>query len=992
VYYNLATTKSFVFPNFRYDLNWTDLADCGPVDLDGAGPEPAINKAGIISLVGAGVLGEIWFYQCFSDSAAYSQTCTNELAQNRSSTKYKYVGDWSFQYMREYIGGTNQSEEFYYTTSDFNCSLSGTKPGGYAFDCECRLGKWNIMKQYGKFKGVVSELVTSGSDDDASVFHNFTKLLSDPDSYSFENTFAHREPNSDYWYGLKKRGLSKRDHEAEDVTVILDNRTVVATFSDVNSTHFVMVRKNDYSSYEEVTGLVYRLEVPDTVWLTSGYLLVQLYSGKTLLKEESFPVVAVVTCRMHDCIICLDAFENWKCLPALYKAVIIGMLITLFTLFICLLPHTIRIIWFFVYYFLWMPIAFCFNFSRKFRKVPAIRDASRKMSDRVSRAKKYFTPDDESKDIELNEGSGNSSGDGLPRVLDSDSSAGSARSRPTGSRSSSRLFSFGIIAMMCISGINAQCSSGTVIPVELKSCVSDGPGKQACDMEFEAEITIPYTGGKACLSLTANDQVVTHIEMTYSKMTEIVNINHLYYTSGWSIDSQSKHRCRSAGNCVDTKCEKISQDDYNAYGELDKDTILNVPGLVSCTRKSGGLAYGCGLPAAGCIFGRYGIEPNGPIYDVAELVTLKHQPTLSVVLSGSKGNVYDEEDVDIVGIDDKFYAVDVLIDGNLEGDLTLFGDRKAIAGNGYHYIGFASTVNSPTHNLPGDIQANSPEDFSTGLNRDSFIWDETMISTMAQDTEYTYTSTSQGISTIASAANWKLPLIVDGNNWYFEDNLLKANVQDGGALVFTVKSDGNFGAIVYSDVVCPKAVLNHVSGCYGCPQGSVANITLTSVCKSGLVLVTASDAEISIWSTAVNALASADSPTVSRIVLIAFDPNSAEVNFDMHFLGNGGNDTVHIEFTAIQIADVVNETVDTSTDLESKARSGSIWDDIEDFFAKTIPDFFDGIFKGSGSWWEYLIFAALGLGVIVLLAALLPGLFSFIKSTRTMMAMRKKLA
>jgi len=294
--------------------------------------------------------------------------------------------------------------------------------------------------------------------------------------------------------------------------------------------------------------------------------------------------------------------------------------------------------------------------------------------------------------------------------------------------------------------------------------------------------------------------------------------------------------------------------------------------------------------------------------------------------------------------------------------------------------------------LPGDIQANSPEDFSTGLNRDSFIWDETMISTMAQDTEYTYTSTSQGISTIASAANWKLPLIVDGNNWYFEDNLLKANVQDGGALVFTVKSDGNFGAIVYSDVVCPKAVLNHVSGCYGCPQGSVANITLTSVCKSGLVLVTASDAEISIWSTAVNALASADSPTVSRIVLIAFDPNSAEVNFDMHFLGNGGNDTVHIEFTAIQIADVVNETVDTSTDLESKARSGSIWDDIEDFFAKTIPDFFDGIFKGSGSWWEYLIFAALGLGVIVLLAALLPGLFSFIKSTRTMMAMRKKLA
>jgi len=888
-------------------------------------------------------------FMCLNPSGFRSTQCELEIHTTFNSSKYRYAGDYVFNYYRSLVNATTLAFNKMHNASKY---LDFFTLDPTTYDCNCSAGfvLSDYLKIYDPSLGWFTPL------------YNRTVSLS---RGSVNLTASRWDPTNT----VKAFSFSKRDVPAqEDISIFLDNRTLIVTFS-LNVTHFLLLSKNDYSSYVQVNGLVFSQVLPNSLWITSGYLNVQVFQNSLLIKEDSIQITGETHCRLHDCIFCWDAINNWTCIPVTYKLFFVLVMILLISTIVCLLPQTIKFAFCLFYYLVWVPLCFCFNCSRKFNKIPAISKTMNAMKRMGGAMSKQMTPVDEDNDNVLSTTNAELGTINNTYVSTSSDNEDLIRYNKKLLITPTKVFN-AVIMLVCLSSLpmsEASCDAGNVFPASLINCQGFQSGATTCTLQFSALVTIPYVGATVCLSLESDEESVAYMEITYLAAYQMVSLNNYYYTADRNLQAQSLFNCWQGGPCKKSNCADLTQADRTAYGRLNNKVVTTAPGAVRCDGQSPTFNDLCFFGTPGCLFSGYGLEPQGDVYDILDLVHMTQQPLINVKIYNTRDVLVDDENVTLTGVAGKFYAVSVTINGQFDGDLTIFGNRKLITGANSQWLGPASDPNVPTGSNVGDVEGNSPLSFDpSNLSPTNFIYDLAEIFLRLAPDLAVYSAPIGGVNNLYNNPNyWQLPALIGGNMWYMENGYLTTNNIGAGALVLSLTDDGSYGVTIYQDIICPKVSLNSVSGCFNCAQGSTANITIYSTCKAGLVIVSADQDYVDVWTVTIKAPLAQDQLTWT---LINFGTSQAINNFNLVFIGTNSNVTLPIYFTAVQNPIIVIQNLTTNSSTSNV--SDTVWDSFVDFFTDTIPGFFDDIFLGSASWWKYLIFAGFLLVCIIILVAI----------------------
>jgi hypothetical protein len=931
---------------------------------------------------------------CVSPNGVRNKDCETEFSINRTNTKFTYGGNWFFCYDRLRDLVSNQtffSQNYTHELCDIIVPINSSANANFShvqtinfrtsWQCKC----WS-MKPTTTFRLIKDKRGVFIDD------YNYTSInVGTYDTLKSENAGFTAAP---------RRNILNVN-QTEEVSFNLENEDLIVSFVDKTIEHHLLINKEDFSKYVKVDGLLYRETLPKGIWVKSGILWVVAYAGDDDIGYASFPITAYQICKFTDCILCVEIFQNWKCVPDTYRFMLALFLLVGTIIFLYFFPGVAKFILYILYNIIAWPIGKIFGISTSLNSIPAIVDAKNFTNKNVIKIIKYVTPkknkvdliskDDIEDKFESSINPMNNEDDEIeiktkkPKVIAprTPSFLGGKMRPKTGS-----LMLFCILAFAVNQGVS-QCSSGYIVSTTLTDCVSLNSGSKQCKTEFEAQLTIPAPGTTACFSLVDSEKeiVIGMARLTYLNYTVTYNLDSLYYTSNFALASESTHRCPHTSTCDAETCSSFTGSDRTGDGNLGDSDVIDYPGQTICSQSCGCAACGCFYCSSGCTYSGFGIRPLGDVaqvysmgqsvssvYAALEIIDARNQTVLFQVFTLSDDKVtYDD-----------FSAQ---IEGTLSFDEPNFEDWKVITFQGENYMGVACDVNQDCTGVPGDIQANTDADLEIG-NTDSFRFAPGLVITNVGNKDTTYSSVSSGLTALSnSAAYLVLPEIVNGNFWRMQDEYIIGALANPGALVMNIEDAGDLQITVYTDVVCPKAVLNTVAGCYSCSTGANANITLTSSCKSGLVSVTSDDPDVLI----LTPTETASSTDTGNTVLVSFFTNKASNSFYMRFDGSGGNTKVKIEFTAIAPDKVNNETITPSdTDVTKRdfwGGAASIWSS----FTGWLKKFAEGLLAP----WIYAVIAGclalLIVGVIFAFVALKQGGVSVVFNKAREKLMNKKL-
>jgi len=219
------------------------------------------------------------------------------------------------------------------------------------------------------------------------------------------------------------------------------------------------------------------------------------------------------------------------------------------------------------------------------------------------------------------------------------------------------------------------------------------------------------------------------------------------------------------------------------------------------------------------------------IGQVMRPISVRNQPQLSVNFTTSVGS--EVTVVDVTGFDMQIgLNFSLTIQGSLTGSVTVFGDQRVVVTSDRATMGAASAPNAPVKGAVGDIQANSPAEFSPFIpfKYASGLW--TALPTSSQ-TNYLF----EGPGWFARASHDTLPTVRGTTLWtYSSGNLVGLN-SNPGSVIATLRTNQPVKVSRKVNIVCPEIYNATLDGCYSCDQGATITIFAKSRCSEGAALV-----------------------------------------------------------------------------------------------------------------------------------------------------------
>lgn len=789
-------------------------------------------------------------------------------------------------------------------------------------------------------------------------------------------------PQADHFGSLIPNSLSKRStlDGSTYITRSGDRISVYTSNTDIKTTRF---SKDTWSWTITSQDLAINYDLPDDVFISNGQVLVQVMTGTKPLAYESFEVIAKFKCNIRDCLICQEAWDNWSCLPWRFRTLVISATTLIFVLIFIGLPlATLAIAK--VIIFVLNAILLVFVGKRGLRKIRVWKRVVRAINAPWSFVRNELSYDDEdnlmskevrsplvSSSFDQKDGSATVTMDQLSTIIRN-------LSHPIKTKEESGGFSIQLytapipilmlILLMMVANTNAvSCASGTTSVGTLDVCDDYGSYK-VCDEVFNEVATISNVYQSACYTMTelSSGSLAYQVFINYQEDMNCIGLVDQYYWSSWKGAQVTNDYCWIDDHCSDQKCATV-QDDESGSGAISISGNMNYPGFSHCDRYDQSYLEGCLIPDEdSCAFSRATIVPTGPIYKISVLGQGRRTPLTQIQIVDSTGNVQTASG----------YTIGKpIVNGNFS--LTITAEIPPIPTNFMNlaivqdmtnsdptkrdaWLCSVSQVGSPVAGSIGDIQSPTMAGLRAPGTNAFQIADDLISYTMNEGTAV-HRFVSPG-----SIGNqcYKLPSSLNGDSWYLASggSELCTYKHNSGAIQVVLTTLSPFKVTVNQNVVCPELTLVNASGCYNCVQGIKVTISAKSTCSAGGVTITYSNMNVVTLFTSSLILT-----TDYQNYDIFGSTTQMENGFFVEICGASKCNKVNVVFQASAYTVV-------TPDNNSTSPNGTVTSHSNNGLFHSIGTFFEDIFKGIASWWNYLFLAVIVIVVIVLVVVLGPDL------------------
>lgn len=402
--------------------------------------------------------------------------------------------------------------------------------------------------------------------------------------------------------------------------------------------------------------------------------------------------------------------------------------------------------------------------------------------------------------------------------------------RVNGARDTQR----GVVIALMVCGVLCCDDSFTISASSFQKV--NYPDHSEYSLTINSEISMRGPGTTSCVIFSDGDSLVAQLVIRQSSSLLVCDLVNPYYTSSFSVYALSSFRCNGAGPCPNN-CDAVMPRD--AYGEFNTTNWIDYPGETRCSRRCQGIACGCLLPSAGCVYTTYSLLPEEPTARVSEVSTCNRQPSFLYELTDSEGQVIATGEVDTVSEigEDGEMVVEIL--SQSYPDLPQNFPSHLVQTKSESTLIDSSRRGYPQEGRAGDIQADSNAELISG----DFIYDPRVIQRMDEKNKHDkVVSTRPGINSLRGQI--VLPAVVGRSVWSTNSDpghwATKIQSYDPSAenTIIGVRTKGNYTVTTVRNVVCPVVTLLSVEGCRECLSGARATFLVRSKCLQGSVLVT----------------------------------------------------------------------------------------------------------------------------------------------------------
>lgn len=706
------------------------------------------------------------------------------------------------------------------------------------------------------------------------------------------------------------------------------------------------VQKDQWSVILETSGRVVRIGLPKTAISISGTFMIFSIdeTGANLVDSfyyDSETETEVSTCPTSDCILCSSTIDNFNCQSKTMKFFIVCVLIVLTVLFFSVFTWVLYIllISFNLLYRTLLSVMWLMKKSALLSKhgYVKIKDMWRKVDEGDSLDSREEM-ESESKDLELKEVKLDKMK--KPRVVHDDDPE--VPVIKTGQSKKSRLMRAAVIGGM-LKTADSQCTGGVTQFSVTTSCVRDLYNETCTYSNFQALVSLPFSGTTACLTFMNQDNssVVSVVNVSFVEQIQYCSLVQQYYTSNWVGNFESHRSCYTPSNWCGGRCDSMSPNDASCSSQCTNSAVTTKPGVTGCSRTCGCAGCGCFYCTSACLPYRWALTPTNPIYTVSLAPTCEYR----TVMSACMNDTCDYSSRFRSGTSVSINGFTITSVGNFPSPIATIGTKKICKTGVDTFLCDAANLNSPNRAIPGDIQAGFLQNL-TNANPTSFIFARDIANVNIGQTSATATFSSPGVS----INMLKLPILYNQRVWETDGANLIANETQSSSFLFTISSPGSFKLVRKLDLVCPRIVFLSLSGCYSCPIGAVAKFSVKSDCLSGSALLSF-PSEYQLSSDAVMLTQSLTNYTT------VIYTNRTSLNFDITFTANGGTVTSRVVGDLKSYSEVLGEN---STSVTSED-SSSDWDKFSNFYT-------DKLF---GNWWRitlsslaHLILTIIMIGIV----------------------------
>jgi hypothetical protein len=525
-----------------------------------------------------------------------------------------------------------------------------------------------------------------------------------------------------------------------------------------------------------------------------------------------------------------------------------------------------------------------------------------------------------------------------------------------------------LMALIMMFGLGMACDNGGFLTAAVTDCVNDG-ANQICNVMFNSQVILPHLHSKACFTIVdENNTIMGTLNISYEKYQSLVSLNTLYYTSPWSLYTETHHQCPSSGPCSTANCNSVDPNNptcgSNSFvGPCNQSIIQNWVGTSGCGSGCACAGCGCFYCTVGCVFYRWAAVPTTTVYKVLNPYMMSFQPVVNISLSEGRScpstnglpcSNMNGTVIGAVNMDMGNWHVEVF--GTLMGDVTYFAGNKVIQSGSTNWYGAASESNAPIAGAVGDIQAPSAN-FVNNPGRNAFLFPKSSVGVSVSQKSATFSPPTVGTTRLDVYPT--LPIVIGGTHFAYANGALQGvAIATAPAVEMQLSTISPVMLHRIRNQICPVATFINATGCCNCQTPALIYVSARSTCLSGLASVRTG---ISTCFTLITS--SVLLTTVLSEVPVYITATCADVSGSFIISANGGNASVNFSFLAYEDINIdVNDTVTNQTNFRSYGRFdlfGSWFPNLANWLSTTLTTIFYILLVAAA------IAAAVGLFILV---------------------------
>jgi hypothetical protein len=714
---------------------------------------------------------------------------------------------------------------------------------------------------------------------------------------------------------------------------------ILKIHNDYSEEIIATLSKNTYVDVFKISGKkVLTINLHPALYHKSGDLKVVIYLDGSVREINLVWISQQKICRLNDCLLCPEVWEDFHCLPMRHQAGIISLLIVVVILSICCFPPVLV-----VFHFItgWI---FCI-----FKKLIAIVLHSWR-SPAAYKAYNFF-------------GS-------IMNWMEKNLLRQSMRSKDT------------LLIIALFLPLALACEDSYILGGKLTECEDVDNGLAvSCQLEFQTQITFPPGTQTVCLHFNDTDNnILFSIQFDYLQFVESRDLRKIYATSEWRLKYDGQKRCYGSGHCKGHNCAHVKPDNTNPYSYISDHDVKSWPGETFCDRAPNTYDSGCFVSQIDyCIFSRYAIIPAGPIYLVSQPLSPYLYPVIRMTVKDGVSHINQTSTLTLFR-PANFLNMFVEVIGSFASGATDLDKYKILQSGNNTYIGIANEPNQLAPGI-GEIQSDSTALLSTATPN-SFRFPISLVRKQVTSHGVKYTGKSFAYQPVLK----KVPFAGSSYSTTLDNGRVLSEIFRKPAITLGIKTTTPITILTQVNRVCPEAKLIEISGCRNCEEGSVAKIEARSTCSTGSAVVSVqNNNDIDIKTKVI------DLSTEWKQFSIHFSTVDNRNKFELIIKSKNREADLDIEFTAVD-----EKTINNDTYVHGE---GHIRKDDKDYerklglFHHSLSAFFKDLVKGRLSWAEWLVTTILTFIIIILCVAIayvslpfavkiLPSLYKVIKYIR----------